>query len=360
MSQSDDSWAAIRREVDSTRALAHEIEISLVLNELKTPEGGDYTRHSVCNEYLNEIETSEITTSLRRAGFAVSTFDGERAFIGKILSGMRPERARHYVFCTTGSGVGRARTSLIPAFCHLHGISLCSADGYTAALLEHKFHCFRLLDALGFHTPRTWFFTPSAGWVGGIPPKGLRVICKPNFECSSIGIDANSVFDFTDQKIELINSLCAEFRQGILVQEFIPGFEVEVPVFPCPDPVTPVAAGIHMSERRDLGDTFLTYDIVGNSKYGFYDYSDENSAIALELRSTAKEIYRNLGFSGLVRIDFRVTPLGRWCITDVNTPPHITRKSSCAFAFECAHMTHPDLMTMLATIGRLDTFRSDR
>jgi D-alanine-D-alanine ligase len=359
MKQSDDPWGVIRDAVERTQEIAHDIEILLVLNEL-TGAGGDYVRHSVRNEYLNEIETSEISTSLRRAGFAISTYDGERAFIGEMLSGYQSQRHRKYVFCTTGSGVGRARTSLIPAFCHLHGIPLCSADGYTAALLEHKFHCFRLLDALGFHTPRTWFFSPTAGWVGGVPPKGLCVICKPNFECSSIGIDADSVFDFSDEKMEKIRSLCMEFRQGILVQEFIPGFEVEVPVFPSPHPVSPVAAGIEVSGRKELGDSFLTYDIVGNSKYSFYDYEDENSAIARELRLTAQEVYRKLGFSGLVRIDFRVTPLGRWCITDVNTPPHITHNSSYAFAFECAGMTHADLMTMLATVGRFNDIRSDR
>src|SRR5947209_11089503 len=146
-------WGRIERELEITRKNAHHTHISMVWNE---PEehafGVDYDWHSVTTEYLDDAEKSELITGLRDAGFAVTPYEGESAFLKSVLNGEWDslDFAYKYVFSTTGSGVGRARTSLIPAFCDLRGITLCSADGLTAALLEQKFYTCALLAAFGF------------------------------------------------------------------------------------------------------------------------------------------------------------------------------------------------------------------
>jgi len=259
------------------------------------------------------------------------------------------------VFNTTGSGIGRARTSLIPAFCDLSRIPICSSDGVTAALLENKFFTFRLLASLGFPVPKTHLFDLRYGWRDGTPEDGDLVICKPCFECSSIGVDESGVFHFESSKMKFIRDMAASFRQPVLVQEFVEGYEVEVPVFPCPAPVAPAAIGIKVGGERLLGATILSNATIVEGSYDFYDFADHAPPTAGALKETAENAYRSLGLSGLTRVDFRINEDYRYCITDFNTPPHLTEHSSCRFAFTGAGMGHAQLMASVVTIGRLNS-----
>ncbi|MDE2351909.1 MAG: hypothetical protein KGL66_08450 [Alphaproteobacteria bacterium] len=357
MEKRDDSrWAIIEHELAITRSKAATTHISMVLNE-PGPLGTstDYSWHSIATEYLDDDEKSELVTGLRDAGFGATVYEGETAFIRAVLDGSWDgvTFSNKYVFSTTGSGTGRARTSLIPSFCDLRQIPLCSADGLTAAILENKFYSFRLLEAFGFSVPRTCLYVPGLGWNGPEPVPGTKVICKPCRECSSIGVDEQSVFAFERARVSLIERMAFAFRQPVLVQEFIAGYEVEVPIFPVPAPVSPAAIGIKIDDDMALGETILTHRNIVDGDYSFYDFSVVDAELAENLKLTAESIYRAFGLTGLVRIDWRITSDGRFYITDFNTPPHLTRHSSCSTAFELGGHKHADLMIGLVTVGRL-------
>ena len=51
------------------------------------PLAVDYEWHSIVTEYLDDGEKSELLTGLRDAGFAVTVYDGERAFLRAVLNG---------------------------------------------------------------------------------------------------------------------------------------------------------------------------------------------------------------------------------------------------------------------------------
>lgn len=357
MGKRDDArWALVERELATTRARAIETHISMVLNEPgQLGTLSDYSRHSIATEYLDDDEKSELMTGLRDAGFATTVYDGETAFIRSVLDRRWAGAAfpNRYVFNTTGSGTGRARTSLIPSFCDLRQIPLCSADGLTAAILENKFYSFRLLEAFGFGVPRTFVYASGKGWIGMAPEAGTKVICKPCRECSSIGVDEQSVFVFDHSRITTIEQMASVFRQPVLVQEFVAGYEVEVPVFPVPTPVSPAAVGIKIGDTTALGEAILANRNIVDGDYGFYDFSSIDAHMADKLKSIAEAIYRTFGLTGLVRIDWRIASDGRFYITDFNTPPHLTRHSSCHTVFELGGHTHADLMAALVTAGRL-------
>lgn len=349
-------WSRIERELAITANDAPDTHVSLVLNEPDEHAATvDYDWHSILTEYLDDSERSELITGVRDAGFAATVYDGERAFLTAVLTGewQAIPSSIKYVFSTTGSGVGRARTSLIPAFCDLSQIPRCSADGLTAGLLENKYYTFKLMGALEFPIPDTWLYHPIHGWLDGSPNDDKIIICKPCLECSSIGVDNRSIFRYHMDKIAFLREMAQSFKQPILVQEFIPGYEVEVPIFPCPDPISPAAIGIQLEGRKLLGSAILTNSRIIAGSYDFFDFAELDVAKADILKASAERLYVALGFSGLVRVDFRVTPTGRVCIMDVNTPPHLTDHSSCRFAFGLAGLRHADLMTMLVTVGRL-------
>ena len=349
-------WSEIERELSLTLESASSTYVALVLNEPDEFMANiDYDWHSILTEYLDDSERSEILTALRDAGFSAAIYEGEREFIRAVMDGRWDAVSfkTKYVFNTTGSGVGRARTSLIPTFCDLCRIQVCSSDGYSAALLENKFHTFRLLEGFGLPVPRSYLYEAKKGWKDHTPPESERIICKPCFECSSIGVDERSIFQFDNSRLQFLDQMSTAFRQPILVQEFVSGYEVEVPVFPAPEPVSPAAIGIQVNGSHNLEDAVLTNEMIIKGGYEFYDFGEVDVPTTEKLKSNAEAVYSALGLSGLVRVDYRINSAGRIYVTDVNTPPHLTAHSSCRFAFAIAGLSHASLMAALVTVGRL-------
>ena len=120
-----------------------------------------------------------------------------------------------------------------------------------------------------------------------------------------------------------------------------------------PSPIFSAAIGITVGGSRALGDAILTNKRIIEGDYEFYDFAEVDEKLSEQLKSTSEAVYSALGLSGLVRVDYRVTPSDRIYVTDVNTPPHLTAHSSCRYAFGIAGHSRAELMAALVTVGRL-------
>ena len=162
---------------------------------------------------------------------------------------------------------------------------------------------------------------PTAAWSLASPgtkasPLPLPVVVKPPSDGSSVGI---SKVTTQDQWEEALNAaLEAQGGKGeILVEEFIPGREMTVGVI--------------------NGEALPVIEIVAkNGWYGFDEKykSDEtrypfleDGDLAQKLKKTAIEAYNALGCRGVTRIDFRVSPVGRLYVLELNTSPGFTSHS---------------------------------
>lgn len=162
---------------------------------------------------------------------------------------------------------------------------------------------------------------PTAAWSLASPgtkasPLPLPVVVKPPSDGSSVGI---SKVTTQDQWEEALNTaLEAQGGKGeILVEEFIPGREMTVGVI--------------------NGEALPVIEIVAkNGWYGFDEKykSDEtrypfleDGDLALKLKKTAIEAYNALGCRGVTRIDFRISPVGRLYVLELNTSPGFTSHS---------------------------------
>mgnify|MGYP003298313611 FL=1 len=162
---------------------------------------------------------------------------------------------------------------------------------------------------------------PTAAWTLASPgtkasPLPLPVVVKPPSDGSSVGI---SKVTTQDQWEEALNTaLEAQGGKGeILVEEFIPGREMTVGVI--------------------NGEALPVIEIVAkNGWYGFDEKykSDEtrypfleDGDLAQKLKKTAIEAYNALSCRGVTRIDFRVSPVGRLYVLELNTSPGFTSHS---------------------------------
>jgi D-alanine-D-alanine ligase len=139
----------------------------------------------------------------------------------------------------------------------------------------------------------------------------------------------------------------AAYRQPLTVQEFIEGFEIEVPVLEAGGPQTLTAVGIELNGRRNLANQFLTYDQVFSDSYAFYDFADENNSIAIEAMAVARKAFLALSLSGIGRVDFRINADGKPLITEVNCKPHVTKHSGFSHALSTVGCAGQDLVKFL-------------
>ena len=164
---------------------------------------------------------------------------------------------------------------------------------------------------------------PTAKWTLAGPgteasPLPLPVVVKPPCDGSSVGIRKVSKREEWAGALRLaLEATGASLPQNVLVEEFVPGREFTVAVVD--------------------GEAWPVIEIV--AKGGWYGYeekynSDEtrypflkDDALAAKMQKIAVDAYRAVGCRGVTRVDFRVSPLGRCYVLELNTSPGFTSHS---------------------------------
>ena len=162
---------------------------------------------------------------------------------------------------------------------------------------------------------------PTAAWSLASPgteasPLPLPVVVKPPSDGSSVGISKVSTPE--QWKSALSAALDAQGGKGeILVEEFIPGREMTVAVIDGKAlPVIEILAK----------DGWYGFDEKYKSDETRYPFL-EDGELSEKLKKTAVESYNALGCRGVTRIDFRVSPVGRLYVLELNTSPGFTSHS---------------------------------
>ena len=157
---------------------------------------------------------------------------------------------------------------------------------------------------------------PTAKWGLANPdteksPLPLPVVVKPPCDGSSVGISKVSSEEQWKPALKLAGS------DPIIVEEFVPGREFTVAVVD--------------------GEAWPVIEIV--AKGGWYGYEEkynsdetkypflEDGDLAPKMQKIAVDAYRAVGCRGVTRVDFRVSPLGRCYVLELNTSPGFTSHS---------------------------------
>ena len=171
---------------------------------------------------------------------------------------------------------------------------------------------------------------PTAAWSLASPdtessPLPLPVVVNPPCDGSSVGI--SKVSRPEEWKPALDTALAAIAggagvasagqKPTILVEEFIPGRELTVGVIDGePLPVIEIVAKggwYGYQEKYESNET----------RYPFLEDGD----LSRRLQKTAVDAYNAVGCRGVTRVDFRVSPLGRCYVLELNTSPGFTSHS---------------------------------
>ncbi|MDO5114804.1 MAG: D-alanine--D-alanine ligase [Synergistaceae bacterium] len=178
-------------------------------------------------------------------------------------------------------------------------------------------------SAVGIPAPRGYIATREdrgRGAAAEYIEKYGRIIVKPNGGGSTVGVTCLSTLAGYDAALEL----AWQSEKKALVEEFIEGEEVTVPVWEQKAGETVALPAIHIKPKSGF------YDYKNKYTQGRTEYicpSDLTPEINAKLAEYARAAHIALGCRAYSRIDFRVTPNGEIFALEANTAPGMTATS---------------------------------
>lgn len=345
----------IKDKINSMKKIAPKFEIFFVVNVVGKTNILDYKNvsQSILTEYLTEEEYDVMITALKKSGFTIQVFNNEILFMNYIINNAKSLDFNHtIVFNLARNGKGLNKKALIPSFCQLYGLKLTGSDAYHVCLGRHKYHVNCILSSKNISVPRTWCFSQNGWLLNETPPQDIKLIIKPAFESASRGINNTSINYYADKLQQQIQHLQDEFEQDILVQEFISGYEVQVPVIKLNGKFfAPMAIGINMDQNPFLCDKIITYEIAYDESYNFYNFAKINMPLAQQLMKTAESACSILGLEHYGRFDFRIDADGTFYVTDISTHPFLIKHSAFAYMFSVLDLKYEDIFLLLINLA---------
>ena len=177
-------------------------------------------------------------------------------------------------------------------------------------------------------------------------PFGYPVFVKPARLGSSIGISKA----FSPEELEEAVALAFQHDEKVLVEEFVPGVEVECSVLGNRDPIASIPGEIesHGFEATDWYDYSAKYDEGGMDLVIPPRISPEAIARVQEL---AVRSFVASECEGMARVDFFVRESGEVVVNELNTIPGFTATSVYAKLFEASGIPYAELLDRLVQLA---------
>ncbi|NQX48285.1 hypothetical protein HQN87_23430 [Paenibacillus tritici] len=291
----------------------------------------DFDNDSHQSECITSNEKSEITNAFRSITNFFFPVNGEKEFITSIHT--YKERFNYilvYSMAQNTKGIGRR--CLIPLLCEHFGLYNISADFYPSVLGGNKELMYNYItnsNIPNISFPETYFchhIEEAKLYTDRFINQNKDFIIKPNSESASIGVSKISLSTQTIDEIFIIIQRTFDTYGDFLIQEYISGKEVEVPVVNIEGKhVSPGVVEILFSDDNEI----LTYDIVASERYDFTSY---NGKLFDSILETALVCAKILGFSSICRFDFRLTEDFAYVI-DITPNPTVSSMSSTHYMF---------------------------
>ncbi len=315
----------------------------------KTVTSKNYNGFSIDTEFLSDEELNEITNMANGQGIPFRIFYDERDFIENLILNNSKNFEHFIVYNSAQNGVGPGRKALIPSICNYFNIRYTGSNPYSVCLCRDKFAINSILSTAKIRVPKSKLYTDGNADLN--LDRTFTYIAKPIYESSSLGITKKNIFKGDAVPYDYLFDLSKRMQQPLLIQEFINGYEIEVPVLSGKisnfvfNPVV-----LH----KDKNSLFMNGEILDYNRIYYDDYFF--SAFPKEfddsgVKSTAEQVVNLLGLKGLCRVDFRYLPNGEFYVTDVSTNPHFINHSSVNFAFKQINLKDEDILRTILVLS---------
>lgn len=227
----------------------------------------------------------------------------------------------------------------------LAGIPVAGCGTLSSALCMDKDKAHQLAQAAGVSVPRSLVLrhkSEAAQAVEQVQGFGYPLFVKPVRSGSSIGITKVSDADALPAAIKR----AFEEDDQVILEECISGFEVSCAVL-----------GNDNLTMGELGEIELAGGFLDHKEkytpetYAFHVPARIPAHKALEIKDTARTIYRVLGCGGFARVDMFLTPSGEIIFNEVNTIPGFTTHSHYPVMLKAAGVSFEQILDTVIALA---------
>lgn len=337
----------LRALADRVRAKAERLRVVFVTNIRHEPVA-DLGATGLLNlgQYYTTAQADQIIGSLQDLGVEVVSYFSERDFIAAaVTDGFARPGKTPVVYTAAEGGTGAGRRALIPSLCNLLGLPVLNSGPHGCSIARHKFHANAVLARAGVRAPATWMYRAD-GWLSDQPPSGARVIVKPTYESSAIGVGDDSVRAVDSDLAEFLDARVAAFGQPVVVQEFITGEEVGIGLIQLDRTYALPAVSFRRADGSHYAEVPKTFRMEAIDRDASYALYEAPTVMAEAYSSAACRAFDALEMSGVGRMDFRVDSDGRAWLFDTNESPPPLSGTSYAFAVQSLGLDVGDMLAV--------------
>ena len=288
-----------------------------------------------------------VSTAVQDIAHALEDLGHEVEFIGSgrnLLNNLQKvEDSIDIVFNIAEGYFGRGREAQIPATLELAGIPYVGSDSYALALALNKWHTKVLAASNGVRTP-DFCLVREAGdlkrWKMGYP--ALAKLC---YEGSSKGLRPDSLAQNERELERAVEYLLRAYKQPVIVEKFIEGKELDVPIIGTSPTKAFGVVGITLNGEANLGKRFLTSKIIKDDAYGFSYPLDE--PFAAEAEKLSLSVYNMLDCRDFGRVDMRIDGDGKTYLLEINPYPFLGKHSSFNEIAEKSGLGYKNMIGMI-------------
>jgi D-alanine-D-alanine ligase len=284
-------------------------------------------------EFDAPVTIHAIADVLRSLGHTVSLLTDGKPLLERLIA-HSPDLVFNFA---EGTGVGRCREARVPAVCEMLGIPYTGSDPLAQSAALDKAMTRRLVQTADVVVPRgivlSFDSAPYDGDYAEFPAMlessdlPLPVIAKPTCEGSSKGVRNRCLIRTPDEFGPTVMKLWQDYRQPVLVEEFIDGLEVTVGILGN-DP--PQVFGVMGITPKVAVDHFVYSLEVKRDFRAMVDYHCPPPLPGKTIRAieaAALTVFDVLGCRDVARLDFRMRGDVPYFI-EINPLPGLNPESS--------------------------------
>ena len=321
------------------------MKVAVIYNKQQDVEGVINVFGMQNQETYNPQTVERVASSLEKGGHNVRIVDGNikvieqlEAFMPRVVQGELPGM----VFNMAYGIQGVSRYTHIPSLLEMVGIPYVGSSPAGHGVALDKVTTKVMVHASGLPTAPYWVFFAPDQIPDDLP---YPVITKPKMEAVSLGIEV--VHNKTDLQ-ETIGRLVEEFRQPVLVEQFIPGREFAVGLLGNQDPeIFPV---VEIDLQGDPNAVQTLNDKLKTPR-GKVCPADIDDKLKAELGRLTRETFRTLGVYDFSRVDFRMDEKGNLYILELNSMASLGGTGSYVTAAKAAGYTFESLINRMLDVA---------
>lgn len=273
-------------------------------------------------EYDSEHTVAAIEGGIRSAGHDVVRIEATPEIFATL-----PKAGLELAFNMAEGWAGRSREALVPVMLDALGIEFVGSDAATMMLTLDKSLAKAVVRDAGLRTPAWQVLLTGDEPLS--PALRFPLIAKPVAEGSSKGVTAASVVHDEAGLRALTRTLCTKYRQGVLVERYLPGREFTVAVLDWP-----VRRALPILEIAftDRAPAHPVYEFAHKQQWDDAVRYDVPADIGPDLRARIEALvlaaFAALGCRDVARIDVRLDDDGEPSFIECNPLPGLTPRWS--------------------------------